>query len=973
MASQVDSLITQIIANQYDPSALQSIGVGIVTDMRDGKQVMVDPTNPASALLEAAAVMTSAAMSQAQSLSRQQYARLALEAKDLYRHMSDVDYIGRFAIPSSAKIQIVFSEEEILVAMVDDPDTGNKRLTIPRNSYFTAGGVTFGLLYPINIVQGQHDGLTILYDTEQASPLKTLTTNEVEWEYGTMANSNTRLIKLTLEADQFSIKSNEITIDKVSPPSASFAFDDSFYFARVWMLVDGVWQELYTTHDDMVYDILNPTAVLTVLDGYLNVSIPQVYVTSGQVKGTLRVDLYQTKGPLNMLLNNYEPSQWKGMWYTPDETDASVFSAPLNRLQYIVIFSDSIVNGGQAAKDFVTLRNMVITNSEGPQKTPITPSQIKQALANANYSLVKNLDLLTNRIYAATRPMPTPTNSKLITAAAANILTLNLSMSAAASHPGVVDNGSSITITPKVVYRLSDGLTTMVPQAEIDAMNALSVEQKALLINQDNFMVSPFYYVLDASSGVEFALRAYYLDSPDILTKAFKSENDKTLYHVATSTYELTMVDGGYKLRLWTSSSDNWKALDDGQVYAQVAFVPHGEVDRAYLNGTMIGKTSENERVFEFFLASNMNIDADNQLQLTAFKMYDNASRVLGTDLLSTFDIIYSTTGDVPTTWKKDEVDTVLGNVYLPDQVKGISHETLRIRFGQTLSTLWKRSKSMVDTLKYQTYGVDVPKTYANDVYANWPGTDSSIRTVDGVVEYNIIHRAGDPIYDDDGTPLYLHRADDQVLDSNGFPIPLDTRQMLRQVDIMMIDGAYHFATDDISQGYLTELVETVVSWIVNDLGDLQKGVLEKTELYFYPKSTVGDIRVMVDNSVITTIPSAQSFSVKYYVSEAVYKDTDLQSTIETKTIAIIDQLLANRELAVSVFEDALTKTMGSDIKGLDMAGFGTRNSIKMLTIEDDANRISIRKRVVAQSDESLVVREAVDVEFVLHDLATDS
>ena len=49
---------------------------------------------------------------------------------EVYNHMSDVDYIGRFASPSNTKFTIVFGKE-LIESLVYDPVDGLRKLVIP--------------------------------------------------------------------------------------------------------------------------------------------------------------------------------------------------------------------------------------------------------------------------------------------------------------------------------------------------------------------------------------------------------------------------------------------------------------------------------------------------------------------------------------------------------------------------------------------------------------------------------------------------------------------------------------------------------------------------------------------------------------------------------------------------------------------------------------------------------------------------
>lgn len=960
----IQDIIAELPNYQYNPASIQARSVQLIEDSYDGTMKFVDPTNPVIQALQVSALHCAAALQKMETNTRLQYPRSALTYEDLYPHMSDKDFVGRFADGAWATFTLLFIEDEVKLNMVTDPATGIRKIIIPRNTYFTVGGNIYSIQYPIEIRQLVHGGLNIVYDTSIESPLEELTTNELTWYY-TTGSDGTPLIAMDVKAQQFSIFTQTNAVSDVREFTFNTTLDDSFMYARIYYQEDdGSWTEMVTTHTALTFDVATPTALLKVLDKNVTVTIPYVYISSGLVKNQIRMDIYQTKGAIVQLLNLYQGTDFSANWFVTDKTrDWTVYSTPLEVIS-VSIFSNSTVNGGRDQISFETLRNQVIANSVGGINRPITPDQITYALEDDGYQLVKNIDLVTNRVFLATKSMPTPTNSKLITAAAASIQTLNVSMEVAALHPKVKDNGSSITFTPDMIYRLNNGILSIVPQAEIDALLAMSVDQRALQIAQTSYLFTPFYYVLDASDPASFDLRPYYLSNPEAETKRFVGENQTTMMQVQTSAYTVSTTDSGFKLRVVTKSDDTWKNLPEDEVYVQLAFTPPNETNRAYTMGTLVGRSDDNERIYEFDLSSNMNVDSNDYIQLTKFMMYNTDPKVIGTELYTPFDILYSTTAQMESTYTRDDIDDILGTFMLPADVKGITHEIIRIRFGYALHTLWSRARTMSSTITYKKYESDVIATYTKDVYAPFDDGEM-IHIVDGVAQTNLVHHEGDPILDSDGNPTYIHRAGDLVKDpATGNPIQVDGRQIYRQIDLMQIDGVYKFATDTISTGYLQELIDTVVGWITGDLADLQARALEQTKIYFYPKVTMGDIDVIIDSGLTTSVPANQSFNLTLYVHRAVYTDDTLKDTLTKMTISTLSSGLDSDILATSNFISALKAVYSDDVIGFQMDGFGSAGKIEAMTIIDDSKRLSIKKRLVPQADNTLIVQEDVTITY---------
>lgn len=970
MATTVQDLIDQMLTYQYNPAAMQRAVLQTLTDVTNGNISVVDPTNPFVFCLESAAVLTAAWMSKAETCTRIQYPSLSQTPEDLYYHMSDIDYADRFAVPATTTFSLLLSKDEVLNNLVLDPSTGISKIVIPRNSYFTVADTNFSIQYPIEIRQMQHGGLQVVYDASEVSPLQTLTTNLIDYEI--RSNQDGDWIFFQFEAFQFDIISQQGAVNMATDFVLTIPFSDQYYYTRVYMqATNGAgWTEIQTTHSAEVYDPTVPTAVLQVVDQVITVRIPQVYTNNGLIAGNIRADVYETKGPLNMLMQNYPLSAYTATWQAYDPTDLTIFTAPLSTMRQIIPYSDQVVSGGRDALSYADLRSRVMNNSMGEQSLPITNVQLQNAMTDQGYEIIKNIDVVTNRVFLATKPMPQPTNANLLTAASASIETLSASLNDLIALSSVVNNQTSVTITPDTLYQADNGIATLVSSEEIQHLLALTPVQRALAVTSGNYLYSPFHYVLDMTNN-EFNIRPYYLDSPSLVTKTFVSENDSTLLQVATGSYQITRTATGYMIQIVTQSSAAYQALNDSQVYVQLAYIPEGEQARAYLNGVLMGRSSSNERIYQFDLSTTYNVDSNNCLELTKFMLYTTDPRITKTPLLNDFDLIYSTTAAVGAQWQAGEVDTVVGRTLVPANTVGITHEKLRVQFGETLDTLWARARTVISSAQYKVWPNDVPRFYTDDVYAIDPTTGSSF-TIDsnGNIQYNILHHKGDPVLDSSGNPVYQYRAGDVMLDNTGQPIIANPRGLLRQMDLFLIEGVYWFATDPIAVNYRSTLTATVVDWLTNQLEAMNGELLEQTRLYFYPKTTLGSVTVMIRNGVTTVIPAAQSFVVTLYVDSAVYNNTLLRSKLETTTIQTLAASLDTTVISMSQIQAALVALYGTDVIDVQLSGLGGTQNLPALTLVNSGDRLGIRKKLVAMSDNTLSIQEDVTFQYIEHQMS---
>lgn len=149
-------------------------------------------------------------------------------------------------------------------------------------------------------------------------------------------------------------------------------------------------------------------------------SVPVVYFTTGLVSGSIRVDIYQTKGDVNMVLENYKPSSfeaWKNHGRNP-------YVAAMRNIQSVFVYSTNNVYGGKKALSFEQLRERVIRNLDwwiqfASDKRP----RLQLLLGTRVMKSSRIIDTVTNRAFLATRALPRPVDRKLITAGATSIET----------------------------------------------------------------------------------------------------------------------------------------------------------------------------------------------------------------------------------------------------------------------------------------------------------------------------------------------------------------------------------------------------------------------------------------------------------------------------------------------------------------------------------------------------------------------
>lgn len=969
MTTTTAELMAAIDAVRFNPAAIHRLALNILEETRNGERVIVDPTNPFMFLLESSAVNVAAAMASNEANLRKQYGSMALTEEEIYLHMSDRDYLDRFAKPSRTEIGILLSLDEIYQRVIPTGSGGMKKMVIPRHSEFTVAGYSFTMQYPIELRVMANKGLQVIHDVSRQSPLMSLTSNVAK----TVLMNIDGQKYLLIYAPVLQVKI-DVQYPKLVAATAfrkRYNFDNQFHFARVYQAnAAGEWVEMRTTHTDQVYDPMVPTAVLKVLDGQLEVSIPMIYQSAGTVESELRVEIYTTVGPLDLILNNYEPGSYTARWLDLDADDNGIYIAPLTQFSSVSVFSDRVVTGGSDALTFEALRERVINNSLGSQQLPITNQQLTSTLSNLGYNLSTNIDLITNRQFLATRVLPPPSDGSVISGAAATVATYQASFDDLKSHEYIRDNGLRLTITPKVLFQGYNGQYGLVSKMRTDELLAMRGTDAFLPeLEQNRYLASPFYYVWDIDNDI-FDCRMYHLDAPTVESKVFVQENDTTGLIVATDTFALEKIDEGYRVVIKTKSSEEWKLLRDDQVYVQLAFVAQGETARAYINGTLLARDVDtNERIYEFKILTNYDVDEAHGLMINNFTIFGQVQNC-PIPLEGKLDILYVAADYSYLDMVSSEIDTILDSSLLPEKYIGLIHEQLNVTLGHTLDGFWLNNRSVVSSIEYMTYPTDVVATYSENVYERDPVTGAVKVEIgaDGKPKFTLLYAKGDIVRDSTGEVTYQYRQGDVIVDAQGNPVPANPRGMLRQTDLFLMDGLYYFATESASKDYAASVPNTIVSWLEDDIKPISERLLEQTELFFHPQITTGYAKALVMDNFEIDLDTEQTLTVRYYLSETGFKNAELRKSLETTAIEVIHEAFGSSRVSTKDIANRIQLAAGDDVRTVSVSGLGGGTpGYDIVSLQDESARLGIRKKLVALADGTYAVEDSVEVLFIQH------
>lgn len=973
--SELDAMIT---AAQLNPMAVQKAGIRFLERVRNGEVEVVDASNAFVYLGEMAATMFANSMRRKVLLNNMQYPEQALTRMDLYHHMSTVDYINTFASPSVARLAFALNKEEVIAKAVPTGNAGMKKFVIPRNTQVMVGTFPFTFQYPVEIRVLPHGGLQIVYDNSRPSPMLALETNGVTNSIENYNTDHTEYIQIEVDAFQMEQKSY------VTPLSASKVFDkaykynDKYYHCRVYASnADGSWSEIKTTHSDQVFDPLVPTALLQVIDdSQLRVRIPQIYYTTGLVSRELRIDIFTTKGAMEVAVNTYKTDMFVPTWVDYDKDEKGKYTAPIKSMIDMFIVATTPATGGSNEISFEKLKERVINNALGVIDLPITNVQIQSQLdrlTDAGFSCVTEIDNTTKRIYLATRELPAPDIQEVSTGVGSNVVTLMKSTNEILTQANVMDNGERITILPSTLYRNEGGFLSIVSKEELASIKALAPDILVDRVTQGNFLYTPFHYVYDFVDNV-FTVRPYYFGDPKITRKFFVDDNGTMGVGVNSSDHDFIRTETGWVLRVRTNSTDSLKELDDDSLKAQIAFVPYGETGRAYKNGTLVGRDpSTKEWIFEFAFDSTWDVAYDaaakeHSVYLDGFQSEGIAPHPYPAKLSTVFDIFYAVEEAAVEEGEVTDIDNAMGKFLITDmKVVALYQEQVTMTLGYELSGLWARARSVIGEESYVRYDEDVPKRYTS----NEPLRDDKQNIVmeqDASGTWRVVykHKIGDIKYLEDGSVDWLHRNGD-VMMQDGAPVVANPRSINRQVELCLFDGVYYFANATTDADYKATVPTQIVEWVNLTLAPIRKKVLEQTELKFHPKGTIGRINAIVDGSLIMSIEAAQFLNITYFTSEKVTRDEELKAQIRRTTREVITRLFKESMVTRDAIEAELKAVMGDDVIAVEVNGLGGVQNYRVISMADDSSRLVIGRKLNALPNGTFGVEDRIEIMFDKH------
>lgn len=973
--SDLKTLRDNMLIMAHNPAAMLSLSLERLRSVNASEDmILADPTDPVVFLAEQGVLYGHTAIEGMREVIPKTFASQAVTWDDVYRHMNDRSLIDVWSTPSETTLTLYVDIDSIINKSIPADIQVVRSLIIPRDTQWMVSGYTFTTQYPIEIQYLPHStpeqpACQVLWLTKTQSPIRPVATNALDFEIITIPTMNSRLLRIKIPVMQYAITTNNDTVVADTEFRISRAFTDLYYYSRVWMRKENsrVWVELPTTLSKDNYDPTKPTAYITVGDGVVTANIPSVYMTTGQVNGEIRLDVYSTKGKLELDLASFNESEYTFRFDDLNGEIDPTYYNPLRSMGLFNVLGEEWVRGGANGKTFAEVRQAVVDNAAGDRKIPITDAQLTHRVGREGLQLSRPIDYTpsTGRTFQLSDALPKPTISKLHSPMGSLSVPLYFTLEHLEDLETAKINGNRITITPDTIY-ITDGTSISI---EPEMTRNWRTLPKAELVNRGNtrpYYYTPFHFVVDTNNDM-IDVRLYQLNKPVVDSKRFIDTNTTTELSVVTGDYTLEFTDRGYLLRVATKSGQSYQELDDDNCWAQISYKPRGEYSEyVYIIGKYVGKlTSSKERVFEFLIETNLDVDRNDEIIITNGRTPNIEDYVSPVPLLTEFNLFFGVDNYYPHYYQRSDIDSLI----LPPSrdAKAVTHEIIKIKFGENMKRLWSKSRPETDSIDYKRHEQDVYRVWEEDVKKrNDDLTAVMVKNPEtGKLEFVYEHRKGDPVLDENGDPIIKATAGSLIYDANGNPIIAKPRSIVFRCEMPVFDARFIFADSREIVLYRERVVQHVVDRVTSTVPMLAKEIIDMSDAYYLPTPTMGYLQARLQDGSVAPIPAENRFTISYYLTAANRKDTKLLELIKQRTAtALSDWLAKNKTISATDLGDLLKDLLKDSIISVEIDDFGPDQNLRLYSIVSDAGTATLGKKLDIEPDNTISLKDDIVVAF---------
>ena len=982
----MDIDLTKIHGN---PTSLQHAIIRELEQHMGEDVVVVSPNNVASFMINMFSDITGRNIAHIVDALNEESPKRVMTQKQLYKHLSDYDYVDLFSTPASTylSLNILLDQLSNQAPYVENSDVYRK-LIIPRNTKFFIGGHTFSIYYPIHITYNTKNRMVVAwFDNEtHKNPLYSLANDSLETLMFNMRGVD--IVSSKFPVHQFDSEVFDETLMPSIPFSKTYNYKDKFYAVRIFtnktyanqdVFVDRVpvgtddldgeyntvyeeWSELHQTLDGQMYDP-DTSSIPTVIVGLdaefkqLSITIPFIFTNQNMLGDKLRVELYTTSGkiaidgtqlrqsevPIGVTLTGVPTVDKYSVLFTRD-TDLSVS------------LIDPSISGGTDGLGFEQIRDRVVYNNFVDQLL-VTPLDIESFFSDHGYRISRFKDGITRRIYTCHKELRDSTDAVIPSGELKTIIDYDHHRDAEdpdnkTSSIIMFNEGAAFMILPNSLFRYDKTLNITHPltNKEREELFNGTVDEIISRFNNETYTFTPFHVMLTINNGVPIS-EAYDFLFPTISVTDFKNEIvDGNMPGMAIVDSDITYNEASEQFEVTVDVSisiDNPPVDYDPAIHVSPVLTT---VDKYGVNKFAIG-SFDSEVVsgsiyrYKFELGVTFNLDSEH---INIIFGENRSSGILESGMIP-FDPIFniglfSNHSDLTT---DEYIDYPISGEVISDNATIISRYEMRTSICRKLNYLF----NPVDVI----YSDHVFETYPETVFAKYE--DYTFETDDdGIIIINNANglpvivegkSKGDYILSDTDNVQFLDENLEHHIGNDDLGIPAD-QVVSKEGDIL-----YEISeTNKPEDGEYVYMKHKVVEHFKGDPKIDFEDVTAKRDTKFRVSLTHINRRSSLYDEVVTSYsPYIDVHDYEQMIRLAIKKHADTVMTVK-------DRLLPNteiyytpfRSIGTALFRASSVLTQEHDLE----IGISITLHVIRRVISDRATQENIRNRIIAILDDML-------------------
>lgn len=928
---------------RYNPNLMQLKILNNLENYKDGDLTISDPTNPFNMLLEAAVTTSANSLLEIESIIRKKYPSLAIMHEDLYHHLSDKELTNMFAIPSEGNLYFYVNILDLKLNGYRPDGANYVETTIPEDTEISVLGTTLTLLNDIVIKLYDNDSIFV----EQQAGSTDIAYQDVGIIPSVRFSSRTENVNWIL----FEVKVKQVkktSVKTAITASKGFSLDmgiKGYYtFSNIIAGTATNPRYLSKSHTDDFIDPTSPTCYIKVMGKNVNFTIPDLYINNFGIDGNITIDVYETDGKIYLPIHKYKPDEFAIKLGNTGKNRSASTSPNIA----ILANSRSVLEGGKNETTVDELRESIINNTTGNIDLPITDLQLKRYNEVNGYKLFKVNDVITNRLYIAAKSLPEVKQGLLSAKQDVYFNTCAFVLKDIENNYNVTIENDYFIIKSNSIFRYENGTYHILDKNEADILKNMNHIDLITHMKDNIYYFNPYYYIIRKDSSYSYS-SIYDLDNPTLPSLKIVNKNTTVNQKSNIDKYAIMKTNEGYRIVFTIATNEDFNSIPISNIRIQFKLPLIGVNSFNYFQAVR----DESTGYWYCDIKSNHTLDDDSTLDVLNGEsdLFNRRFAIENNITVYTYTVDPNVTD--PTGYMVDE----LWNYPSENSKVVFSKESLTVNFGYKLEYIWNSLYNTFTDRKYKRYTEDIPGFYKEDVYEVFEETGGIYKceVVGGVkkIIQNRLHRAGDPMLDKEGNQILLHKEGDIVL-VDGTPVIDEYSGVVRYIDIMMMEYSFKVTTSNAYKQYMKLSLETLHKYLNEDMVDINNKLLDNTKVLY--KSFKSNKNVLVSiNNIRYSLPYEIAPSITLYVNSDVLSSDEVNKFTDMCGF-IIDKHLTYKKISLADIRKDIQISIGSLVSAVKVEGIDSNNS-EVITIINDDNRLSLKKKLDVDKNNQLVVK----------------